>query len=252
MYYIIVAKQRRTKQVDGKKEDHTLSQIQLGGYDQYNQKPNISSASPETYRNVTAAFAQRVNSLSNTEGAHFEANLTNLAGANNLLMNDVIADMVDNDYGEDNIVTANGHITAGGDVIDMNESEETDETDENVMNNDDDATPPTNENNFTDDDEIILDGIQTVGHNYRKEGGDINDDMESPPQPPKIQNNDSDDKVLNEIETLGKDMNIDSDTEGTDENYVNNVNEDPQVIGDDEIIGDRNTALPPPPPRQNY
>ena len=104
---------------------------------------------------VEMSNMEAVKSASSLISSNFEANLTNLTGANDLLMDDIVDDMEMRNNGDVEIIGR----TPGGDMVDMG--------DDNVditesTNVDDDAVNQDDTGDFDDDDDVIG-GYETLG-----------------------------------------------------------------------------------------
>eukprot|EP01084_Bolivina_argentea_P303641 524279_1 len=177
------------------------------------------------------SYISRVGSFSNAfNNAQFSSHLTNLAGANGLLMNDVVADMEGN--GDDTPTDDDEHVTigmtAGGPDMD-----ETDESDENMNINDNDVTPPMHQNNIiNDDDDIdIIGAYETMGRDEPSE--QPTDDTDSSQVNTDTDDDDESKNDDDAVITKGG-----GDTMGNDDGYTMGNDEEEEIIIDGDIVID--------------
>ena len=169
--------------------------------------PQINATSPnspisnQTNSNyptsVEMSNMEAVKSASSLISSNFEANLTNLTGANDLLMDDIVDDMEMRNNGDVEIIGR----TPGGDMVDMG--------DDNVditesTNVDDDAVNQDDTGDFDDDDDVIG-GYETLG------GPQSPNNLQQIQSKHQVQasnlsmmsSHESDDDVIGGFETLG-------------------------------------------------
>jgi len=141
-------------------------------------KENSSNGSDGTAQTASSIAMTSMNMAMSSSNGDFEANLSNLSGANNLLMDDIVGDMNGND---DDVITAGGHVTAGGpDINDLTES-----VHQGVI-----------EGTYADD--TIIGGLETMGAPENGEEMIYENDMVD-----NIISYDDDNDIIDVIETMG-------------------------------------------------